>query len=163
MEWRIKIETQRMHALSTQSTEGTGHEERIATRNNRDDYGKIAMIKSLLSLLGKASCEPSAKKSAPPVSRRPPNPAGDFRAVSIASSGARCAAAKQSADTRYLMREAPRLPLAACTMQAGCTCRFRKVSDRRDGDRRLFGGTGTNRWYTGNESRQRQGRRSTRI
>lgn len=47
-----------MHALSTQSTEGTGHEERIATRNNRDDYGKIAMIKSLLSLLGKASCEP---------------------------------------------------------------------------------------------------------
>jgi hypothetical protein len=116
------------------------------------------MIKSLFGLLKKTPGECAAKQS-PGSARKTVRPGADFRAVTIAPSGACCTAAKQSAATRYLMREAPRLPLAACTMAADCSCKFRKVPDRREGDRRLFGGCVTNRWYSGAESRKRHSRR----
>jgi hypothetical protein len=60
----------------------------------------------------------------------------------------------------YLLREAPRLPLEACSMPTNCACKFRKHADRRDSDRHLFGSTETNRWYAGVESRTSRGRRS---
>lgn len=118
------------------------------------------MFKSLFSLFGNPPSKspvkaPRSGKTGPSMSR----PANDFRAVSIDSSGPRCAAAKHVAEQRFLMREAPRLPLADCTMTASCACRFRKVPDRRDGDRRLFGGTGSNVWYSGTDSRKSGSRR----
>jgi hypothetical protein len=119
------------------------------------------MIKALRGLLGKTPREHAAKKPAPTARPKPPNADGDYRAVSLVSSSGRCAAAKDAAGKRYLLREAPRLPLAACTMPTNCSCKFRKNSDRRDGDRRLLGETETNRWFSGPESRKRGGRRST--
>ena len=114
------------------------------------------MIKFLFSLFGKTSKQqPVAAKSRPASVRQ----RGDYRAVSIASAGRRCAAAKDAAETRFLMREAPPLPLPVCTMAETCSCKFRKLPDRRDGDRRAFGGTEANLWYSGRNSRQGFSRR----
>jgi hypothetical protein len=119
------------------------------------------MIKVLKRLLDKISREHSAKKRTPTVRPKRSNTAGDFRAVSIAPSIMCCAAAMHATGRLYLLREAPRLPLEACTMPTHCSCKFRKSADRRDSDRRLFGATETNRWFAGLESRRRGGRRLT--
>jgi hypothetical protein len=118
------------------------------------------MIKVLEGLLGKISREHPANKPTPIARPKRPNSTGDFRAVEIAPSIMACAAAMRATGKPYLMREAPRLPLEACTMPTNCSCKFRKNADRRDGDRRLFGATETNRWFAGADSRTRGSRRS---
>jgi hypothetical protein len=119
------------------------------------------MIKSLKELLGKSLRE-RAEKSPTPIARpRQPNSSADFRAVSIAPNIMSCTAAMRSRGRRYLLREAPRLPLEGCTTPTDCSCKFRKSADRRDSDRRLFGATETNRWFAGRQCRRRGGRRST--
>ena len=118
------------------------------------------MIKVLEELLGKISREHPANKLTPSAKLKRQNSTGEFRSVEIAPSTMCCSAAKQATGTPYLLREAPRLPLKACTMPAKCSCKFRKNADRRDSDRRLFGATETNRWFAGVETRKRGGRRS---
>jgi|SRR5579859_147573 len=119
------------------------------------------MIKVLEGLLDKISRGHPAKRPMPvPRSKRPNTTAGDFRAVSITPSIMCCAAATQTTGRLYLLREAPRLPLEACTVAANCSCKFRKRLDRREGDRRLFGASETNRWFAGTDNRKRGGRRS---
>jgi hypothetical protein len=123
------------------------------------------MIQLFKSLLGNTSRDQRKDKLAirPAMSTRPkPTQANvDYRAVSLAPNSA-CDVASQdvAAGKRYLLREAPRLPMAGCATPAYCTCRFRKHADRRDGDRRLLGMSETNRWYGGGERRNRGGRRS---
>jgi hypothetical protein len=120
------------------------------------------MIKVLKELLSTISREHAAKKTTPiPRPERSRNTGGDFRAASIAPSIMCCAAAMRATERTYLLHQAPRLPLAACTMPKNCTCKYRKNADRRDSDRRMFGATETNRWFAGLESRRRGGRRST--
>jgi hypothetical protein len=119
------------------------------------------MIKGLKVLLGMAAREHPAKKPAPTAKPKPAT-GGDYRSVSIASSSGCCAAAKSVVGIRYLQREAPRLPLTGCTMPMNCSCKFRKDSDRRDGDRRMFGEVETNRWFAGPEARKCGSRRSTK-
>ena len=118
------------------------------------------MIKVLEGLLDKISRP--AKKPTPIARRKRSNTAGDFRSVSIAPSIMCCAAATHATGKPYLMREAPRLPLEACTMPSNCSCKFRKNVDRRESDRRLFGATETNRWFAGPDNRKRGCRRSTK-
>jgi hypothetical protein len=118
------------------------------------------MIKVLEGLLGKISREHPANKPTPIARPKRPSGTGDFRAVEIAPSIMCCAAAMHATGRPYLLREAPRLPLQTCTMPTNCSCKFRKNADRRDGDRRLFGATGTNRWFAGADNRTRRGRRS---
>ena len=117
------------------------------------------MIKALRGLLGKTPREHAAKKPAPTARPKPPNADGDYRAVSLVSSSGRCAAAKDAAGKRYLLREAPRLPLAACTMPTNCSCKFRKHTDLRDSDRRALGAIEASRWLAAPERRKRGGRR----
>jgi hypothetical protein len=119
------------------------------------------MIKVLEGLLDKISRKHAAKKPTPIARPKRSNIAGDFRAVSIAPSIMCCAAALHATGRPYLMREAPRLPLEACTMPSNCSCKFRKNLDRRESDRRLFGATETNRWFAGTDNRKRGCRRST--
>ena len=119
------------------------------------------MIKVLEGLLGKISPEHPAKKPTSIARPKRSNTADDFRAVSIAPNLMCCAAATHATGRLYLLREAPRLPLQGCTMPTDCACKFRKNADRRDGDRRLFGATETNRWFAGPDSRKRGGRRSS--
>jgi hypothetical protein len=123
--------------------------------------GNTVMSKVLKRLLGMISREHPAKKPTPITRPKRSNTAGDFRAVSIAPSLMCCAAAMHATERRYLLREAPRLPLGACTMPTHCSCKFRKNADRRDSDRRLLGATETNRWFAGLKTRRRGGRRLT--
>jgi hypothetical protein len=118
------------------------------------------MIKVLEGLFGKISREHPPNKSTPIAKPKRPNGAGDFRSVEIAPNLMCCSAAMHATGRPYLLREAPRLPLEACTMPTNCSCKFRKNADRRDSDRRLFGAIGTNRWFAGVDSRACRGRRS---
>jgi hypothetical protein len=95
------------------------------------------MIKVLKVLLGRISREHAANNLKRIANPTRSNSAGDFRAVEIAPSVTCCAAAKQVAGRRYLLRKPPRLPLLGCTMPTTCSCEFRKNADRRDTDRRL--------------------------
>src|SRR5260370_38698836 len=118
------------------------------------------MIKVLRGLFGKTPREHPAKKPTPIARPKQSNAGGDFRAVSLAPSIRCCAAAKHATGRRVLLREAPRLPLEACTMATNCSCKFRKHADRRDSDLRLLGATEPNRWFAGPRSGRRGGRRS---
>lgn len=118
------------------------------------------MINLLGRLFGNMPCAHAAKEPTPIAGPKQLKSSGDFRAVSLAPSARCCSAAAHATGRRVLLREAPRLPLEACTMPANCSCKFRKNADRRDSDRRLLGATETNRWYAGTENRKRGGRRS---
>jgi hypothetical protein len=111
------------------------------------------MIKVLKGLLGKNSGAQPACNLKPIAILKRSKCTGDFRAVEIAPSAACCAAAKKASGRPYLLGKAPRLPLLGCTMPTTCSCMFRKNADRRDSDRRLFGATEKNRWFSGRESR----------
>jgi hypothetical protein len=118
------------------------------------------MIKVLEALLNKISSKHPGTKPAPSARPKRSSSAGNFHAVSIAPSLICCPAAMQAAERPYLSREAPRLPLQACTMPKNCSCKFRKNSDRRGSDRRLFGTTETSRWFVGSDNRKRGCRRA---
>ena len=83
----------------------------------------------------------------------------DYRAVSIVSTQTSCHEARRLRHIRFLLNEAPRLPLRECPQQLTCTCRYRKFPDRRIADRRDIASSG--RWYTGAERRKSDGRRAT--
>jgi hypothetical protein len=118
------------------------------------------MIQILKSLFGDNVREQPKKSRTPQAKPRSMHAGADYRAVSLAPALECYAAAKSFPGKRYLLSEAPRLPLANCPTPANCSCKFRKHADRRDGDRRLFGEIETNRWYAGSERRLRGGRRS---
>jgi hypothetical protein len=87
--------------------------------------------------------------------------ASEYSAVSVVPSGACCAAAKELAGRKMRTAEAPRLPLADCTQPLNCGCRFRKFTDRRDGDddRRQLGSAARSVWYAGPQRRKSVSRR----
>jgi hypothetical protein len=113
-------------------------------------------------MLSKPSGGDSAKKPATIAVSKSAIPAKDYRAVSVVAGAKCCSAAREVVSMPYLAREAPRLPLAACTMPTNCSCKFKKASDRRDGDRRLLGAAETGRWFAGQEKRGRAARRSAK-
>jgi hypothetical protein len=120
-------------------------------------------LKVLKALLGKTHRDKPAKKPRPVVVAKPATVGSDYRAVSVAPSDSCCAAANAIAGKRYLVREVPRLPLVDCTMAPNCSCKFKKVSDRRDRDRRQNGAAETNRQFTGPENRKREARRAAKT
>lgn len=65
-----------------------------------------------------------------------PAPNKNWRAVSVVPVGAACEAALQLRGRRFLTREAPRLPLADCTRQNECECKYQHLPDRRGSPRR---------------------------
>jgi hypothetical protein len=120
------------------------------------------MIHLLKSLFGDTPREQPVKRTAATARLKPSHAGSDYRAVSLAQSTGCHAVASGFAGKRYLLREAPSLPLTDCANPAKCSCKFRKHADRRDGDRRLLGMAETNRWFAGSERRQRAGRRATK-
>jgi len=85
----------------------------------------------------------------------------DYRAVSIVPTQASCIDARQLRNVRYLLREAPRLPLSQCPLRAGCTCSYRKFADRRTADDRRDIADSSGRWFVGEDRRRSRGRRAT--
>jgi hypothetical protein len=98
----------------------------------------------------------SAKQTAAPAAPRTP-----WHAVSIVSSTACCAAAIVLLGTRFLSKEAPRLPLRGCLMGSDCRCAYQHHEDRRVQSRRapdLWNPAHTR--YVAEEQRRQRGRRS---
>lgn len=62
------------------------------------------------------------------VTLRSDNP---YQAVSVAPNRASCTAAIAIRHQRFLVAEAPTLPLPLCTWPSSCTCRFETHEDRR--------------------------------
>jgi hypothetical protein len=84
-----------------------------------------------------------------------------WHAVSIVSSTACCATAIVLLGTRFLSKEAPRLPLKGCLMDSDCRCAYQHHEDRRVLSRRapdLWNPAHTR--YVVEERRRQRGRRS---
>ncbi|HEX2494976.1 MAG TPA: hypothetical protein VHK24_14490 [Steroidobacter sp.] len=109
--------------------------------------------KSLLSILTRLAAEPAAQ--------RPVRSASAFQAVSILGGVRVCDAARQLGAKRFLVKHAPSLPLAGCTMRNQCQCRYLKHHDRRTDPRRLSDAGLRVMMFDGKERRFRKGRRST--
>jgi hypothetical protein len=120
------------------------------------------MLKALKALFRKTPRVNSAPKPARTVMAKSAVSRQDYRSVSVKPGVKCCSAANDILGRSYLFREAPRLPLANCTMPTNCSCKFKKASDRRDADRRQVGVTETGRWFAGPENRKRRGRRSAK-
>ncbi len=60
-----------------------------------------------------------------------------YRAVSVVPTRTSCPAAIAIRHTRFLVAEAPTLPLPMCTWPMSCPCRFESHNDRRVEERRI--------------------------
>ena len=98
--------------------------------------------------------------------RAPPKakPAGGrFGAVEIRVRTGACRAARELEGQRFLSKEAPALPLPACTV-AQCSCKFTKWSDRRSEHRRLeHGGLSASIFLANNRRTKRERRRAAKA
>lgn len=98
------------------------------------------------------------KKQAPVSTRAP---VSKYQAISIFRGVRACEAARSLSDHRFLAREAPVLPLPACTMPRSCECKYLKFKDRRAEPRRLVDfGTATRVFASANR-RSFRGRRKS--
>lgn len=111
---------------------------------------KKSWLSTLLGKLGEPQREPE-----PSATLRP------FQAVSIYRGVQSCEQARELSDCRFLVREAPALPLDGCTMRDRCRCKYLKHKDRRGQSRRLIDFGVAPRLFDGTERRLTRGRRAT--
>jgi hypothetical protein len=83
-----------------------------------------------------------------------------YHAVSIVPGATCCNAARDLRAQRFLSREAPPLPLAACTVSP-CRCSYKHFDDRRTKARRAVDRMGQTAPWSGAERRAPSGRRQT--
>lgn len=86
-----------------------------------------------LILLFRKLRRPSPKRSSPSAERQ--RAAEPFKGIAIVLGPAACDAVQNLEGKRFLLRNAPRLPLQNCT-ENNCGCTFKKLDDRRDEIRR---------------------------
>ena len=99
---------------------------------------------------------------------RSPTPGGTsgshrspFSAVEIRPMKQACESAREASGERYLVAEAPLLPLARCDRREACDCRYLHFSDRRRGPRRKTeGGLASRPTEFDVERRRLRGRRA---
>lgn len=96
----------------------------------------------------------SPKKEPPAAGQLRP-----FQAISIYRGLICCEMARKFSEYRFLMRDAPSLPLAGCSMSKKCQCKYVKHRDRRAEPRRLNDFGVAARMFDGNERRDRTGGR----
>jgi hypothetical protein len=88
-----------------------------------------------------------------------PKPNAAWHAVHVASGEGACPAAIALGKRRFLSKQAPRLPLDACTSPGTCKCAYRHHEDRRDALRRWSDEGGSTRLLPKVERRAKRGRR----
>ena len=95
--------------------------------------------------------------------KEPPaaGPTRPFQAISIYRGLICCDMARKFSEHRFLMRDAPPLPLAGCSMRKTCQCKYIKHRDRRSEPRRLIDFGVVARLFDGNERRARRAGRRT--
>ena len=99
----------------------------------------------------------SSRKEPPAVS----GPLRPFQAISIYRGLICCDMARKFSDHRFLVRDAPPLPLAGCSLAKTCQCKYIKHRDRRSEPRRLIDFGVVARLFDGNERRARRAGRRT--
>lgn len=106
------------------------------------------LLATLLSRLGRKQHEVAK-----------PAPVSKFQAIAIYRGLECCAMAKKFAEHRFLLRDAPVLPLPQCSMPERCECRYLRFKDRRTENRRADDfGAATRRYGS---DRRARGRRKT--
>ena len=95
--------------------------------------------------------------------KEPPaaGPTRPFQAISFYRGLTCCAMARKFSEHRFLMRDAPPLPLAGCNMPKTCQCKYIKHRDRRAEPRRLIDFGVAAGLFDGRERRTRNGGRRT--
>lgn len=104
-------------------------------------------------------------RTAPEPEQKLPAEAKKYRAVSLRICGQACQAAKANRSRRFLLHEAPSLPLPGCDA-ATCGCGYVHHPDRREdelSDRRMIHGIGADLMVSADraEKRHKVGRRRT--
>lgn len=92
----------------------------------------------------------------PPAATGPLRP---FQSISIYRGLICCDMARKFSDHRFLVRDAPPLPLAGCNMPKNCHCKYIKHRDRRAEPRRMMDFGMMARLFDGRERRARKGGR----
>jgi hypothetical protein len=110
---------------------------------------KTSLLGGLLSRFG--------TRKEPPAATGPLRP---FQAISIYRGLVCCDMARRFSEHRFLVRDAPQLPLSGCTMRQTCHCKYIKHKDRRSEPRRLIDFGLASRLFDGKERRARGGRRT---
>jgi hypothetical protein len=104
---------------------------------------------------------PAATQDRAPQQAKPAG--GRFGAVEIRICPGACRPARALKGQRFLSKEAPALPLPACTATE-CTCKFTKWSDRRSESRRLeHGGLSASMFLANNRRTKRERRRAAQA
>jgi hypothetical protein len=86
-----------------------------------------------------SSMKPTRQHHAQPARAKAPakkNRRRNFKGAAINPCDDACPAAKALASRRYLVEEAPRLPLEGCDRIATCECKYHNYPDRRHDDER---------------------------
>lgn len=109
---------------------------------------KRSLLDGLLARFG--------SRKEPPAATGPLRP---FQAISIYRGLVCCEMARKFSEHRFLVRDAPPLPLAACNMRKNCQCKYIKHRDRRAEPRRLIDFGMAARLFDGKERRTRSGGR----
>ena len=110
------------------------------------------------SLLGGLLARFGARKE-PPEATGPLRP---FQAISIYRGLICCDMARKFSEHRFLVRDAPPLPLSGCSMREKCHCKYIKHGDRRAEPRRLIDFGVASRLFDGRERRARRGDRRSK-
>jgi hypothetical protein len=110
---------------------------------------KTSLLQGLLARFG--------TRKEPPAVTAPLRP---FQAISIYRGVMSCEMARKFSEHRFLVRDAPPLPLAGCNMRKSCQCKYIKHRDRRAEPRRLIDFGVAARLFDGRERRKVGGRRS---
>ncbi|HEY6643913.1 hypothetical protein [Povalibacter sp.] len=109
-----------------------------------------SLLSTLLARLNKAKAPPRAQPAVLP-----------FQAIAIYRGVSACEMARKFSEHRFLVREAPTLPLPGCTMSQACECRYLKFRDRRGESRRLDDFGAATRLTNLPDRRRTRGRRKT--
>jgi hypothetical protein len=121
----------------------------------------VALVVALLLVAGASfwlTSRTSRRAPARDGVQRERKAAGRFRGVEIRIRAGACEAARSLEGRRFLVKQAPALPLPACTA-AHCSCAFTKLSDRRTEGRRLeHGGLSTSMFVATNRRKRRDRR-----
>jgi len=90
----------------------------------------------------------------------PPKPRYKYEGLAFEAEQHCCTAARYMNGRRYLIAEAPKVPLADCTDPALCKCKLRHIKDRRSGDdrRTVVGALSTEMPIGDERSNKRTGR-----
>jgi hypothetical protein len=97
--------------------------------------------------------------------KEPPEATGalrPFQAISIYRGLLCCDMARKFSEHRFLVRDAPSLPLSGCSMREKCHCKYIKHKDRRAEPRRLIDFGVASRLFDGRERRARRGDRRSK-